>query len=73
MEEYLEGINSVAAPVLGPDGRLTSVVHVHGPSYRFPKPGEADEIAGVVAAVAARIAARLGGRPTADGPSWTSP
>ena len=66
MEEYLEGINSVAAPVLGPDGRLTAVVHVHGPSYRFPKPGEADDIAGVVAASSARIAARLGGRPTAD-------
>jgi len=66
MEEYLEGINSVAAPVLGADGRLTAVVHVHGPSYRFPKPGDADEIAGVVAAAAARIASRLGGRPAAD-------
>ena len=38
IEEYLEGINSVAAPVLGPDGRLAAVVHVHGPSYRFPPP-----------------------------------
>ena len=61
--EYLDDVNSVAAAVLGPDGRLAAVVHVHGPSYRFPKAGEADHVAGLVGATAARIAARLGGRP----------
>jgi IclR family acetate operon transcriptional repressor len=61
--EYLDDVNSVAAPVLGPDGRLAAVVHVHGPSYRFPKPGDADHVAGLVATTAAGIAARLGGRP----------
>ena len=66
IEEYLEGINSVAAPVSGPDGRLAAVVHVHGPSYRFPPPKQADAVAVVVAAGASRIAARLGGRPTLD-------
>ena len=66
IEEFLDGINSVAAPVCGPDGRLVAVVHVHGPSYRFPPPKRADEIATVVAAGASRIAARLGGRPALD-------
>jgi DNA-binding IclR family transcriptional regulator len=63
IEEYLEGINSVAAPAFGPDGRLAAVVHVHGPSYRFPAPKQADAVAAIVAAGASRVAARLGGRP----------
>jgi DNA-binding IclR family transcriptional regulator len=66
IEEYLEGINSVAAPVFGPDGRLIAVVHVHGPSYRFPPPQQADDVAAIVADGASRIAARLGGRPALD-------
>ena len=66
IEEYLEGINSVAAPTFGPDGRLAAVVHVHGPSYRFPSPKQADAVAAIVAAGASRIAARLGGRPALD-------
>lgn len=35
-EEFAEGLNSVAAPVLDPAGRVLGALHVHGPSYRFP-------------------------------------
>ena len=59
IEEYLEGINSVAAPTFGPDGRLAAVVHVHGPSYRFPPAGRDAGLAQLVVTSAARIAAGL--------------
>ena len=59
--EYLSGVSSVAAPVFGPDGRALAAVHVHGPSYRFPDPGEAERIAALLVAAARRIGARLGG------------
>jgi DNA-binding IclR family transcriptional regulator len=35
-EEFAEGLNSVAAPVLDEGGRVVGAMHVHGPSYRFP-------------------------------------
>lgn len=40
-EEFVEGINSVAAPVLEGNGLITAALHVHGPAYRFP--GDEDE------------------------------
>ena len=36
-EEFAEGINSVAAPVFGPDG-VVAALRIHGPTYRFPDP-----------------------------------
>jgi DNA-binding IclR family transcriptional regulator len=58
-EEFAVGINSVAAGIAGPGGELAAAVHVHGPSYRFPKRGAEDEIARLVVASAARISVRL--------------
>jgi DNA-binding IclR family transcriptional regulator len=59
-EEFAEGINSVAAPVLA-DGRgALGAIHVHGPAYRFPPVGHADEIASVVMEAAHRFSARTG-------------
>lgn len=43
-EEFHEGINSVAAAVTDASGAFVAAVHVHGPAYRFPKPGADDEI-----------------------------
>jgi DNA-binding IclR family transcriptional regulator len=60
-EEFLEGINSVAAPVRDAGERVVAAVHAHGPSYRFPGPGRAEWIAEQVAATADRISARLSG------------
>ena len=36
IEEFSEGINSVAAPVFSKDRNVIGALHVHGPSYRFP-------------------------------------
>jgi len=36
MEEFSDGINSIAAPVFAEDGNILGALHVHGPSYRFP-------------------------------------
>jgi IclR family acetate operon transcriptional repressor len=59
IEEFAEGIASVAAPVNDPDGEVVAAVHVHGPAYRFPPASEAEAIAREVAAAAGRISAAL--------------
>ena len=58
-EEFAEGLNSVAAPVAGPDGEIVAAVHLHGPSYRFPEPGREADVAAFVVGAAARLSARL--------------
>ena len=40
LEEFDEGISSVAAPVADASGEVVAAVHLHGPSYRFPAAGE---------------------------------
>jgi DNA-binding IclR family transcriptional regulator len=59
-DEYADGISSVAAPVPDPDGEVVAAVHVHGPSYRFPR-GDRDQVTREVIGVAGRIAARVRG------------
>ncbi len=60
-EEYAEGINSVAAPVHDATGHVVAAIHAHGPSYRFPAPGQADSIATQVVDAADRASIRLAG------------
>ena len=60
LEEFAEGLNSVAAPVRGAGGRVVAALHAHGPSYRFPPPGDAEGVGEAVASAAATISARLG-------------
>ena len=57
-EEFAEGINSVAAPVLADGKRALGAIHVHGPAYRFPADGRADSIASLVMDAAARFSSR---------------
>jgi len=59
LEEFDEGISSVAAPVADASGEVVAAVHLHGPSYRFPARGEEDSLAEQVVATAARIAGSL--------------
>ncbi len=65
IDEFVTGISSVAAPVTGAGGQVVAAVHAHGPSYRFPPDGAADQIAAVVADTAGRISGRLAPRPPA--------
>ena len=60
-EEMSEGLNSVAAPIVNPAGTVIAAVHVHGPSYRFPAPGQSASMAAAVVAAARRISDRLAG------------
>jgi DNA-binding IclR family transcriptional regulator len=59
VDEFVTGISSVAAPVTGPGDQVVAAVHAHGPSYRFPPDGAADQIAKVVASAADRISAHV--------------
>ena len=56
LEEFDEGISSVAAPIADANGEVVAAVHLHGPSYRFPVPGTERRDAEQVVATAAHIA-----------------
>jgi DNA-binding IclR family transcriptional regulator len=58
-EEFAEGLNSVAAPVVGESGEIVAAVHLHGPSYRFPADGTDGEVAQRVVGAAGQISSRL--------------
>ncbi|MFP5343712.1 MAG: IclR family transcriptional regulator [Candidatus Limnocylindria bacterium] len=59
IEEFDPGIASVAAPIADASGEVIAAVHVHGPSYRFPRAGTEARLAEDVVSAAARIAASL--------------
>nr|MBA3434762.1 IclR family transcriptional regulator [Actinomycetota bacterium] len=42
LEEFSEGINSVAAPIHDARGNAVAAVHLHGPAYRFPSVDDQD-------------------------------
>ncbi|HEY0521103.1 MAG TPA: IclR family transcriptional regulator [Ilumatobacteraceae bacterium] len=54
-EEFLDGLNSVAAPVRDATGRVVAAIHAHGPAYRFPGDVDADEVGRLVVATASRV------------------
>jgi DNA-binding IclR family transcriptional regulator len=63
LEEFAEGIDSVAAPVRDARGKAIAAIHVHGPAYRFPPRGGAENVAARVvraASGAGRLLARDG-------------
>jgi DNA-binding IclR family transcriptional regulator len=59
VEEYAEGISSVAAGLADPDGEVIAALHVHGPSYRFPGGSQRSDVARSVVETAIRLSARL--------------
>ena len=59
LEEFAEGIDSVAAPIRDVRGNAIAAVHVHGPSYRFPAPRSEARLAAAVRAAAREISERL--------------
>jgi IclR family KDG regulon transcriptional repressor len=52
LEEFAEGIDSVAAPIRDARGKAIAAIHVHGPAYRFPKAGDEMRVAEAVVAAA---------------------
>ncbi len=52
LEEFAEGINSVAAPVSDGSGRIFGSIHVHGPAFRFPPDGRSAAVSDVVRSAA---------------------
>jgi IclR family pca regulon transcriptional regulator len=58
-EEFVEGINSVASPVLERNGLIAAAIHVHGPAYRFPGATDADRLGEAVAEAAHKLSAAL--------------
>jgi DNA-binding IclR family transcriptional regulator len=56
IEEFDEGISSVAAPIADASGEVVAALHLHGPSYRFPAHGHEGDLATMVVSAAARIA-----------------
>jgi DNA-binding IclR family transcriptional regulator len=59
LEEFAEGINSVAAPVRDGRGKPVAAIHSHGPAYRFPASGQDGRIAERVIAAADSVSAQL--------------
>ena len=57
--EYTEDISSVAAAIADASGEVVAAIHVHGPSYRFPAPGQEAPLGLEVATAANRIAGTL--------------
>ena len=55
LEEFAEGINSVAAPVRDARGNAVAAIHAHGPAYRFPAPGDEERATQEVVAAAHAI------------------
>ena len=61
LEEFAEGLSSVAAAVADATGSVAAAVHVHGPAYRFPRSGQEDRIGEVVLEAAGRVSERVRG------------
>lgn len=55
VDSYVDGLTSVAAPIVSNHGRATSAVIIYGPSYRFPTTKARSKIEGQLAATAAEI------------------
>lgn len=55
VEEFADGMNSVAAAVTAEDGRVIAALHVYGPASRFPGKRSRDELGELVKRTAARI------------------
>jgi DNA-binding IclR family transcriptional regulator len=59
LEEFAEGIDSVAAPVRNARGKAIAAIHVHGPSYRFPPPNRETQVTETVIGAAGSISSLM--------------
>ena len=59
-EEFVDGLNSVAAAVTDDAGAVVAAIDLWGPAYRFPGDTSEHELGELVAAAAAQVSATLG-------------
>ena len=59
VDEWIEGITAVAAPVLNRESELVAIVNVFGPSFRFPGERDPEAIGLDVFETASRIARHI--------------
>lgn len=71
MEEREPGLNSLAAPVFNPSGRVIATLAIGGPSFRLT-PEKADEFGDLVATAGLALSKRLGFTPAAGSGQPTS-
>lgn len=55
IEEFADGLNSIAAPVRNAEGRVVAALHVYGPADRVPGDRPVDELGALVREAAHRI------------------
>lgn len=55
LEEFADGMNSVAAAVRGSDGRVVAALHVYGPASRLPGGRDMDEVGQLLVDTARKI------------------
>ena len=59
LEEFSEGINSIASPILAENGNVGGALHVHGPSYRFPSDSMKNIVSDLLVAQAEKMSKEL--------------
>ncbi|MGY9073285.1 MAG: IclR family transcriptional regulator [Acidimicrobiales bacterium] len=59
LEEFIEGINSVATAIVDSSGETVAALHIHGPAYRFPDPDRTHDIGLSLIEAASNLAAQL--------------
>lgn len=59
IDNYVDGLTSVAAPIASERGRATSALIIYGPSYRFPNKASRSKIESKLAATAVEIGKEL--------------
>ncbi len=62
-EESAVDISGVAAPVIGPHGKVVAALGVHGPTYRFPGKSDGSEIGRRIRRVADHLTSELASFP----------
>lgn len=55
VDEFADGISSVAACLIDESGQALGTIHAHGPTYRFPPVGMAPQVGTLVVATARAI------------------
>lgn len=58
--EYVDGLSSCSAAVVGPNGRAIGALYSYGPTYRYPPKGRSAAVAARLLEVADEVSRQLG-------------